>query len=90
MSELNWPKELQELTRIARLQHLIRQHTPEIAQSIVLEQGKTFADAQGDVQRGLQVSSPRIAMYHLVDFYVGCGIRNSYYFDFDGRQTSGC
>jgi malonate-semialdehyde dehydrogenase (acetylating)/methylmalonate-semialdehyde dehydrogenase len=38
-----------------RLQHLIRQHTPEIARSIVLEQGKTFADAHGDVHRGLQV-----------------------------------
>ncbi|BEI86890.1 hypothetical protein CcaverHIS002_0702360 [Cutaneotrichosporon cavernicola] len=37
------------------LMNLIRQHTPEIAQSIVLEQGKTFADAQGDVGRGLQV-----------------------------------
>ncbi len=38
-----------------RLQHLIRQYTPDIAKSIVLEQGKTFADAQGDVGRGLQV-----------------------------------
>ncbi|KAK8853282.1 methylmalonate-semialdehyde dehydrogenase (acylating) [Kwoniella newhampshirensis] len=37
------------------LQHLIRQHSPDIAKSIVLEQGKTFADAQGDVGRGLQV-----------------------------------
>lgn len=37
------------------LQHLIRQHTDDIAKSIVLEQGKTFADAQGDVGRGLQV-----------------------------------
>lgn len=34
---------------------MIRQHAPDIAKSIVLEQGKTFADAQGDVQRGLQV-----------------------------------
>jgi malonate-semialdehyde dehydrogenase (acetylating)/methylmalonate-semialdehyde dehydrogenase len=38
-----------------RLQHLIRQHSQDIAKSIVLEQGKTFADAQGDVGRGLQV-----------------------------------
>jgi hypothetical protein len=38
-----------------RLQHLIREHMPDIAKSIVLEQGKTFADAQGDVHRGLQV-----------------------------------
>lgn len=37
------------------LLHLIREHTPDIAKSIVLEQGKTFADAQGDVGRGLQV-----------------------------------
>ncbi|WVF72915.1 methylmalonate-semialdehyde dehydrogenase (acylating) [Kwoniella sp. CBS 6097] len=37
------------------LQHLIRQNAPEIANSIVLEQGKTFADALGDVGRGLQV-----------------------------------
>ncbi|WRT70152.1 methylmalonate-semialdehyde dehydrogenase (acylating) [Kwoniella shivajii] len=37
------------------LQHLIRQHSPDIAKSIVLEQGKTFADALGDVGRGLQV-----------------------------------
>lgn len=40
---------------IFELQHLIRQHTDDIAKSIVLEQGKTFADAQGDVGRGLQV-----------------------------------
>nr|ODN92544.1 methylmalonate-semialdehyde dehydrogenase (acylating) [Cryptococcus depauperatus CBS 7841] len=37
------------------LQHLIRQHAPDIANSIVLEQGKTYADALGDVGRGLQV-----------------------------------
>ncbi|KAJ7615001.1 Methylmalonate-semialdehyde dehydrogenase [Roridomyces roridus] len=37
------------------LQALIRQHMDTIASAIVLEQGKTFADAQGDVLRGLQV-----------------------------------
>lgn len=37
------------------LQHLIRRHAPEIANSIVLEQGKTYTDALGDVGRGLQV-----------------------------------
>lgn len=42
-------------TLTVRLQHLIRQHSQDIAKSIVLEQGKTFADAQGDVGRGLQV-----------------------------------
>lgn len=40
---------------IFELQHLIRQHAPDIGKSIVLEQGKTSADAQGDVHRGLQV-----------------------------------
>jgi malonate-semialdehyde dehydrogenase (acetylating)/methylmalonate-semialdehyde dehydrogenase len=38
-----------------RLQHLIREHAGDIAKSIVLEQGKTYADALGDVGRGLQV-----------------------------------
>ena len=34
---------------------LIRQHWDRLAASITLEQGKTFADAKGDVLRGLQV-----------------------------------
>lgn len=38
-----------------RLQALIREHHDDIARAIVLEQGKTFADAKGDVLRGLQV-----------------------------------
>ncbi|KAF8203520.1 Methylmalonate-semialdehyde dehydrogenase [Mycena galopus ATCC 62051] len=37
------------------LQALIRENMDTIATAIVLEQGKTFADAQGDVLRGLQV-----------------------------------
>lgn len=37
------------------LQHQLRQHSDAIASSIVLEQGKTYADAQGDLLRGLQV-----------------------------------
>ncbi|KAJ3361691.1 hypothetical protein HDU91_003800 [Kappamyces sp. JEL0680] len=37
------------------LQALIRQNMDVIAASIVTEQGKTFADAKGDVLRGLQV-----------------------------------
>ncbi|TDL28600.1 methylmalonate-semialdehyde dehydrogenase [Rickenella mellea] len=37
------------------LQNHIRANTEALANSIVLEQGKTFADAQGDVLRGLQV-----------------------------------
>ncbi|KAI5281594.1 hypothetical protein KEM52_003860, partial [Ascosphaera acerosa] len=35
---------------------LIRQNFDRLAANIVLEQGKTFADAQGDVLRGLQVA----------------------------------
>lgn len=34
---------------------MIRAHTPDIAAAITLEQGKTLADAKGDVLRGLQV-----------------------------------
>ncbi|KAH7912593.1 Aldehyde/histidinol dehydrogenase [Hygrophoropsis aurantiaca] len=37
------------------LQSLIRQNADALATSIVLEQGKTLADAHGDVLRGLQV-----------------------------------
>lgn len=36
-------------------QKLIRDHTEELAHSITLEQGKTLADARGDVFRGLEV-----------------------------------
>ena len=35
---------------------LVRQHMDRLAASITLEQGKTFADAKGDVLRGLQVA----------------------------------
>ena len=35
---------------------LIRQHWDRLAASITLEQGKTFADAKGDMLRGLQVA----------------------------------
>jgi malonate-semialdehyde dehydrogenase (acetylating) / methylmalonate-semialdehyde dehydrogenase len=37
------------------LQRLIREHTEELAISITTEQGKTLADARGDVFRGLEV-----------------------------------
>ncbi|KXN83887.1 Methylmalonate-semialdehyde dehydrogenase [acylating], mitochondrial [Leucoagaricus sp. SymC.cos] len=40
---------------VIQLQNLLRQNADAIAQSIVLEQGKTFADAHGDLLRGLQV-----------------------------------
>ncbi|GAA6063960.1 hypothetical protein JCM10212_004808 [Sporobolomyces blumeae] len=39
-----------------KFQALIREHHDDLARSIVLEQGKTFADAKGDVLRGLQMS----------------------------------
>ena len=35
---------------------LIREHWDRLAANITLEQGKTFADARGDVLRGLQVA----------------------------------
>ncbi|CAN0184063.1 unnamed protein product, partial [Scytosiphon promiscuus] len=38
-----------------KLQQLIRDRTEELAASITLEQGKTLADARGDVFRGLEV-----------------------------------
>jgi malonate-semialdehyde dehydrogenase (acetylating)/methylmalonate-semialdehyde dehydrogenase len=40
---------------MGRYQALIRQYQSEIAACITLEQGKTHADAMGDVFRGLQV-----------------------------------
>ncbi|KAG1716003.1 hypothetical protein ID866_1168 [Astraeus odoratus] len=44
------------------LQHLIRKNADALADSIVLEQGKTLADAHGDVLRGLQVVETAIAI----------------------------
>lgn len=38
-----------------KFQALIREHTEELARSITIEQGKTLADARGDVFRGLEV-----------------------------------
>ncbi|KAL1687384.1 Aldehyde/histidinol dehydrogenase [Schizophyllum commune] len=40
---------------ILRLQQLMRENADAIANSIVLEQGKTLPDAHGDLLRGLQV-----------------------------------
>ncbi|KAH8922975.1 methylmalonate-semialdehyde dehydrogenase [Atractiella rhizophila] len=42
-------------------QRLIKEHWDDLASCIVLEQGKTFADAKGDVLRGLQVVESSIA-----------------------------
>lgn len=39
-----------------KLVSLIRENWDRLAASITLEQGKTFADARGDVLRGLQVA----------------------------------
>lgn len=41
---------------------LIRENWDRLAASITLEQGKTFADAKGDVLRGLQVAEVRRAV----------------------------
>ncbi|MBW0491231.1 hypothetical protein O181_030946 [Austropuccinia psidii MF-1] len=38
-----------------KFQALIKEHSDDLAKSIVLEQGKTFLDAKGDVHRGVQV-----------------------------------
>ena len=38
-----------------KLQALVRDHTSRIAQTLSAEQGKTLADAEGDVFRGLEV-----------------------------------
>jgi malonate-semialdehyde dehydrogenase (acetylating) / methylmalonate-semialdehyde dehydrogenase len=38
-----------------RLQHLIRENIGELAKVLTAEQGKTLADAEGDVFRGLEV-----------------------------------
>jgi len=47
---------IQQRQRISlKLQALIRDHTEELAHSITTEQGKTLADARGDVFRGLEV-----------------------------------
>ncbi|KAJ3987739.1 methylmalonate-semialdehyde dehydrogenase [Lentinula detonsa] len=40
---------------VIELQHLLRKNADAIANSIVLEQGKTLPDAHGDLLRGLQV-----------------------------------
>ncbi|CAK7207304.1 aldehyde dehydrogenase (NADP(+)) ald6 [Sporothrix eucalyptigena] len=45
---------------------LIREHWDRLAASIVLEQGKTVADARGDVLRGLQVAEAACAVPELL------------------------
>lgn len=48
------------------LQYLIRQNQDSIAENIVQEQGKTFADAKGDVFRGLQVVEQACALTNML------------------------
>ncbi|KAG6911547.1 hypothetical protein DXG01_011849 [Tephrocybe rancida] len=47
---------------VLNLQQLIRENADAIANSIVLEQGKTIADAHGDLLRGLQVVETSIGI----------------------------
>ena len=49
-----------------RLVQLIKDNSDRLAASIVLEQGKTFADAKGDVLRGLQVAEAAIGAPELL------------------------
>ena len=41
---------------LSRYQQLIKDNLKEVAKLITTEQGKTLADAEGDVMRGLQVT----------------------------------
>jgi malonate-semialdehyde dehydrogenase (acetylating)/methylmalonate-semialdehyde dehydrogenase len=45
-----------------KLQELLKKHQSEIAKNITLEQGKTLADAEGDVLRGIQVVEQACSM----------------------------
>lgn len=49
-----------------RFVHLIKENMDRLAASITLEQGKTFADAKGDVLRGLQVAEAAIGAPELL------------------------
>jgi malonate-semialdehyde dehydrogenase (acetylating)/methylmalonate-semialdehyde dehydrogenase len=49
-------------------QQLVRQHTNDLAYFITLEQGKTLADAKGDVFRGLEVVE---TCCNMADKYMG-------------------
>ena len=64
---------VQERVRVMfRFQSLIRDNFEELAKNVTLEQGKTLADARGDVFRGLEVveyacSVPSMQMGELVE-----------------------
>lgn len=53
---------LQRQQFMFRFVSLIRENWDRLAASITLEQGKTFADAKGDVHRGLQVAETACAI----------------------------
>jgi len=57
VASASWSKvSVSERQRVMfRFQHLIREHTDELASIITREQGKTLADAKGDIFRGLEV-----------------------------------
>ena len=65
-AEKAWPK-WKKMSVLARQQYLfkfvalIRDNWDRLAASITLEQGKTFADAKGDVYRGLQVAEVKFS-----------------------------
>ena len=48
---------------ISRYQQLIKENLKEVAKLITTEQGKTLADAEGDVMRGLQETKNIILKY---------------------------
>ena len=60
-----------------KLQQLIRDHTDELALSITTEQGKTLADARGDVFRGLEIVE------------TACNIGNNFMGETQGNLTTG-
>lgn len=77
-----------------RFTNLIRENWDKLAASITLEQGKTFADAKGDVLRGLQVAEvillriPCNGSYLLID----CGNSDClwHHYAIDWRGAGGC
>ncbi|GKY90673.1 hypothetical protein MPSEU_000040700 [Mayamaea pseudoterrestris] len=72
---LNWRTvPVQQRQRVMlEYQRLIRLATPELAHCITIEQGKTLADAKGDVFRGLEVveTACQVAPYLLGDSMAG-------------------
>ncbi len=58
-----------------RFVELVNRHMPELAGLLSMEHGKTLSDAQGDIQRGLEVSEFVIGIPHLLkgEFSGGVG-----------------